>query len=86
MIDGYSHMDQMKINKKKFAAALEEQIRKGEDLTIEKYEGSFAISKDYTGLLNVRAVVDLENGKIKIRSVHSLNPRNKPIIYRTPSC
>jgi hypothetical protein len=61
-------MDNMPINKKNLSRALEELNKKGENLTIEKYEGSFGVSKDFSGLMSVRAVIDLESGKIRTQS------------------
>jgi hypothetical protein len=68
IVDWYSLLDLMKINKRKLAAQLEKLASKDEDLIIEKYEGSIAVSKNYSNIVNVRAVVDLDNGKIKMRS------------------
>jgi len=64
---GFSN-DWMRINKKRLSAELDKLGRKDEDLIIEKYEGSIALSKNYSNIVTVRGVVDLDNGRIKIRS------------------
>jgi hypothetical protein len=61
-------MNKMPINKKNLSRALDELNKKGENLIIEKYEGSFGVSKDFSGLMSVRAIIDLESGKIRTRS------------------
>jgi hypothetical protein len=49
-----------------------EDIADEEGLIIEKYTGSFAVSKDYSHIISVRAVIDLESGKVKTSSAMGL--------------
>lgn len=49
-----------------------EGISDEEGLTIEKHQGSFAVTKDYSYLITVRAVIDLESGKVSASSTMGL--------------